>query len=100
MSKFPGCSSVSKGKLRCFHLVHFFFLQVVLLLGDKLRIVVDNDSRVRESCTPVLDSSSGRKADDGASIAIWNRDKFIMVLATSLWGSNFGFLIHGTFSPL
>ncbi|KAH9974538.1 hypothetical protein BGW80DRAFT_145820 [Lactifluus volemus] len=27
-------------------------------------------------------------------IAIWNRDKFIMALAASIWGSNFGFLIN------
>ncbi|KAH9974546.1 hypothetical protein BGW80DRAFT_1559588 [Lactifluus volemus] len=38
--------------------------------------------------------SFGRKADGSASIAIWNRDKFIMALAASIWGSNFGFLIH------
>jgi hypothetical protein len=36
-----------------------------------------------------------RKADGGASIAIWNYNKIILALGASLWGTNIAFLIQG-----
>jgi len=30
-----------------------------------------------------------------ASIAIWNKNKFIVAIATSVWVTNIGFLIEG-----
>ncbi|KAH9969964.1 hypothetical protein BGW80DRAFT_621328 [Lactifluus volemus] len=37
-----------------------------------------------------------RKADDGTSIAIWNYNKIVLALGTSVWGINIAFLIQGT----
>jgi hypothetical protein len=30
-----------------------------------------------------------------ASIAIWNKNKFVIVIAAGIWVINLGFLIHG-----
>jgi hypothetical protein len=47
----------------------------------------------------MLGLSSGRKADSGASIAIWNYNKVVLSLGSSVWGINVAFLVQGKSLP-
>jgi hypothetical protein len=89
----------SKERLISFQLV---LSLVIRLLCNGLRVVVDITSRVR----PILYSHAWfvfrkeiRKADDGTSIAIWNYNKIVLALGTSVWGINIAFLIQGKSLP-
>jgi hypothetical protein len=92
-------SRFSTGTLIGFHLV---LSLVILPLCNGQRIIVDITSRVG----PILYSHARfifwkeiRKADDGTSIAVWNYNKIVLALGTSVWGITIGLYIQGKSLP-